>query len=234
MRILVTHVTRMAEGFCCVAGIEEGGHSHIRPVLGERLPTSLLATLGGPFDMGAVVELGRAAPIGRRPEFEDHLFWVEQSSRLGYVSPARLWALVLGGARTELDVIFGSQLEKDGSRASVPQGHGDASLGVYRPNGPVRLTGRMRDGRDNLRVLLPDEGLDLSLTDARFFAPGFLRPSDLRVAEARAALEAGSQVVLGVGLTRPYAPDPGLPPRHWLQVNALHMEPLVGWRLIRD
>ena len=40
--------------------------------------------------------------------------------------------------------------------------------------------------------------------------------------------------MLGVGLTRPFAPTAGEPPLHWLQVNNLHLEDDPAWRLVSD
>ncbi|MCZ7577863.1 MAG: hypothetical protein M5U18_12745 [Dehalococcoidia bacterium] len=41
-------------------------------------------------------------------------------------------------------------------------------------------------------------------------------------------------VILGVGLTRPFAPGDGQSERHWLQVNALHLASNPGLRLRAD
>lgn len=222
----------MATGFCCVAGLREPSHEHIRPVLGDRLPTSLLAPAGGPFDMGAIVEFARAAPIGRFPEVEDHLFRDGEATRLGYVSPGRLWSLLRETAQTSLEETFGPMLTRVGERAFVAKGLGQASLGCLRPDGPVDLVLAEREGHSRLRVDLRGERLDLSLTDARFYLPDDYAAIDLRrVRQVREALRAGEEVLLGVGLTRAFTPDPAEPERHWLQVNAIHMREFAGWRL---
>jgi hypothetical protein len=88
----------------------------------------------------------------------------------------------------------------------------------------VRDVGRAGSGEQrSLRVRLPAEGLDLSLTDPRFYTNEFQDPEMERVAPSRRALVEGSGVLLGVRLTRPFATAEGETERHWLQVNALHL-----------
>lgn len=232
MRILVTHVTRMARGYCCVAGITEREHAHVRPVMGQRLPASLLAP-GGPFDMGAIVELGKTHPAGARPpEVEDVLFVPERSQRLGYIAPARLWDILVTEAADSLHAIFGTELEHHHNRrASVPVLMGEASLGAYRPIASCTLAVRESGGTQGLRIQLASEGLDLSLTDARYYVDEFQAPDMERVRHAQHEIQRAVDVILGVGLTRPFARTEGEPARHWLQVNALHLESNPGLRL---
>ena len=222
----------MAAGFCCVAGLTEHDHRHVRPVTGGRLSTSLLAPEGGPFDMGAIVDLGEASPWGKPPEVEDHFFVPAEAERLGFVSADRLWEILASTAGTEFEALFGETLERRGHRATVAAGEGAASLATYRPAIAPLLTVEDRGDRPpSLRIRLDDEGFDLSLTDARYYRDGYSRPDLERVAAAQSALLAGAAVMLGVGLTRPFAPTAGEEPRHWLQVNALHLRPLTGLRL---
>jgi hypothetical protein len=230
MRILVTHVTRMARGFCCVAGLAEGDHRHVRPTLGRRLGTELLAP-EGQFDFGAIVDLGAVRPTPERPELEDHEFNAAAATRVGYVSAVRLWQILGQTALGTLAEIFGDELEHTGTRAFLPIGSGAASLGCYRPIGPVDLV--VRDGGDHtsVRVVLPAERLDLSLTDARYFRDEFTRPDEERVRQAQDAISAGAEVLLGVGVGRPFASAEGQLAVHWLQVNALHLADNPGLRL---
>lgn len=233
MRILVTHLTRMARGFCCVAGFSEGDHLHIRPVMGgRRLTTDLLAP-DGPFDMRAIVDLGRVHRAGHTPpEVEDHLFEPSRTKRLGYASPERLWDILESDASDSLYELFGPELERHGERASVAILSGRASLGTYRPMLGADLLVREVDGRTSLRVRLPGEGLDLSLTDARYFVNDFQDPHLERALEAKRYLASGGHVILGVGLTRPFASSEDQAERHWLQVNAIHLEQTPGLRLV--
>lgn len=184
--------------------------------------------------MGALVEIGSAAPIGRSPELEDHLFRETDVVRQGFVSPTRLWEVLQETSGDTIDAIFGPELLRSGERAFVPKGRGHASLGCLRPRGPVRLVAAEREGALRLRVLLSDEALNLGLTDARFYKPSdYAQIDPSRFEAARLALETDADVLVGVGLTRPFTPDPGEPERHWLQVNALHIRPHIGWRLAR-
>jgi hypothetical protein len=232
VRILVTHVTRMAEGYCCVAGMREGDHAYVRPVLAGRLPTSLLAPSGGPFDLGAVVDLGPVEYRGAPPELEDYAFVPEQVRALGHVSAQRMWELLGSTASDDLGEIFGPGLQRSGTRAFVPLGEGNRSLGDWRPRRTVELAlAPGASGSPTIRVRLPDERLDLSLTDARYYRERYTQPNRTFVRRAQAALLRGEQVILGVGLTRPFSPEDGSPQRHWLQVNALHLESNVGLRL---
>lgn len=232
MRILITHLTRMARGFCCVAGVAEGHHGHIRPVIGQRLTTDLLAP-AGPFDFGAIVDLGKVHPAGHTPpETEDHLFQQDRCARHGYVSASRLWEILAESARDSLFEIFGAELERHpAGRASLPLLAGAASLGVYRPIAGAELVRGTTGGSAALRVRLPAEGMDLSLTDARYYTNDFQEPHEDRLREAQRCLEPGEGVLLGVGLTRPFASSEEQVQRHWLQVNAIHLQGHPGLRL---
>jgi len=70
MRLLVNHLTRMAAGYFCVAGLDVANGKHVRPVLLGRLPQSLLRVHGGAFDMADVVDLGQVQPRPQRPELQ--------------------------------------------------------------------------------------------------------------------------------------------------------------------
>jgi hypothetical protein len=232
MRILITHLTRMAPGYCCVAGITEREHEHVRPVLGgRRLGTALLAP-AGPFDFGAIVELGRTHAAGQTPpEVEDRLFDPRRVERLGYVGADRLWKLLESSAGDSVYELFGPDLEHHGERASVAVLHGSASLGLYRPIAGCQLLERESGDRKSLRVRLPAEGMDLSLTDARYYTNGYQEPARERVVAAQHALTETDGVLLGLGLTRPFASDESLAERHWLQVTALHVRSDPALRL---
>lgn len=170
MQILLTHVTRMALGFCCVAGLTEREHLHVRPVTGQRLQTGLLAPLG-PFDMGAVVDLGRTHGAGDRPpEVEDVLFVPRRARRTGYVAPSRLWSILEETAAESLYAIFGSDLEHHQNRRYVPRDACPAKSGTdARPIASCTLVVREAGASVGLRIHLASEGLDLSLTDARYY-----------------------------------------------------------------
>lgn len=94
-----------------------------------------------------------------------------------------------------------------------------------------RLAVRDDSGHKSLRVRLPGEALDLSLTDARFFEDEFRQPRMDRVQAVQESLDEGEEVLLGVGLTRPFRSSEEQSERHWLQVNAIHVRGLAAMRL---
>ena len=183
--------------------------------------------------MGAIVDLGNVHdPRERPPEVEDRLFDPARANRVGYVGGGRLWEVLQAGAAATLLEIFGPDLERHHSEsASVPVLGGIASLGVYRPIAGCDLVLRADGTSSTLRIRLPSEGLDLSLTDARYFENEFRQPNLARVRAAQTAIESGAEVLLGVGLTRPYAVADDTEKRHWLQVNALHLSTNPGLKL---
>jgi len=167
-----------------------------------------------------------------RPKVEDALFVPERARLEGYVSPSRLWSILEETAADSLYDIFGPDLEHhQNRRASVPLLAGKASLGTYLPVASCTLAVRATGDSANLRVVLASEGLDLSLTDARYYEDEFRVPAMGRVRVAQNAIDDGTPVILGVGLTRPFAPAEGQRERHWLQVNALHLASDPGLRL---
>src|SRR4051812_41412165 len=115
MKILINHLTRMRAGYICVAGIDVESGRHVRPVLDHRnLGTGLLVRHGGPFDMAAVVELGRAGCVGHPPETEDHHFEPRYAARLKYLSAGEFWSWLQRVARPHLREIFGPALSVQG------------------------------------------------------------------------------------------------------------------------
>lgn len=233
MEILITHLTRMQPGFICVAGIEPATGRHVRPVLvGARLSTVQLARHGGPFDMGAVVDLGVTSPADQPPETEDQRFEVWHARRLRYATPAEIWQAVRRPAKTSLGEIFGPALRPQGRGCAVDVGQGIASLGCLLPAERPRLFVETYAAKQNLRMRVTDGTLggNLSVTDLRLFEDDHTTPRAAKVEEINRRIQSGVEVVLCVGLTRPFAPDGGTA-YHWLQVNNLHLADDPGWRL---
>ena len=110
MIITVTHLTRMAPGYICVAGVEHEQGMHVRPVMQGRLSVHLAASRGGPFNMGEVVDLGPTRYVGVAPEVEDHRFDWRDTRALGPADPDELWEWVLDRALGSLNSIFGAHL----------------------------------------------------------------------------------------------------------------------------
>lgn len=219
MRIVVTDVTRMAEGYCCVAGIDRDTGEHIRPVLGERLRRCLLAP-SGPFALGAIVDLGDVQDAGSAPMVEDRRFVPGAARRIRSLGPAAYWRMVSAGTPDRLRAIFGETLQQDGRTASVPANRGNASLGLFAPNEPPEL--RINDyGRVRMRLADSEMELDAAVSDLRFFGERNQPRPDI-VENLAGRIEQGG-CVLSVGLTRLYASTSSEPPRHWLQVNGVHL-----------
>jgi hypothetical protein len=169
MRILVNHLTRMQPGYFCAAGVDLETETHVRPVLRRgRLTTDLLSTNGGPFDIGAVLDLGPTANAGRAPELEDHRFDPAGTRRLFDDDADGFWHALERVARESLEEIFGPALELWDESGTVDVGEGYASLGCLKPEkqpwvyvdhrGTVRLV---------LDYLMPS--VDLSVTDLRLY-----------------------------------------------------------------
>ena len=152
MQIVVTHLTRKRAGYIGVAGVDLETHRFVRPTLwGRPLGLQDVVPNGGPFDVGAVVELGDVRPTPRRPALEDFEYEPGAVLEYGTLAAADYWALLRRLARPKLGGIFGAPLRHHRSRgAAVPEGAGIASLGVLAPRGRPRLY--VVDGRDGARI----------------------------------------------------------------------------------
>jgi hypothetical protein len=73
--------------------------------------------------------------------------------------------------------------------------------------------------------------LSLPVTDFRLFERDQQTPHEARVANLNERIGRGVEVVLAVGLTRPFQPNEGAPPRHWLQVNNVHLRDTPVWQV---
>jgi hypothetical protein len=169
VRIIVNHLTRMASGYICVAGINPVTGEHIRPTTYGRLTRRLLKIEGGLFDVAAIVDIGDAVPDGIAPEVEDHQFELSRARYLSTISPKNFWTLLDAVARPTLADIFGPDLELNGFTCSTERGKGLASLGCLKIRMRLRL---MRDNFGKLRMLLSDGLMSPSVpvTDIRLVA----------------------------------------------------------------
>jgi len=225
VRLVVTHLTRMKGGHVCVAGQDVRGGASVRPVLqGQRLPRSALSAEGGPYGIGGIVELSGARPCGRAPEVEDYAY--VHAQRVGSLDATRFWQALARVARPSLQAIFGPEMEPQGRTAALPLGKGAASLGVLAPRSRPVLT--FFD--DHPRLSFRDEmgPLDVALTDVRLVQADHAA-LDPRAVETLRKLLAAGECLLCVGVGRPWAREEGEPPRHWLQVNNVHVPGTVDW-----
>jgi hypothetical protein len=76
MQIVLNHVTRFTGTRICIAGVELAELKHVRPTTpsSDLITRELLSDEGGPVQIGALIEIGDAAPDPSAPETEDHLF----------------------------------------------------------------------------------------------------------------------------------------------------------------
>ena len=229
MLLLVTHLTRMQPGYFCVAGVDIETARHVRPVLAQRrLPTQLLHRNGGPFELGAVVDLGVTRPVGAAPELEDHLFDPRRASRKYVPNASDYWEFLGELSHPTLAAIFGDHLRQAGHSCTVDVGGGSASLGCLKPQSPPHLH---FDPSGRLRLSLTEgaHSLDLSVTDLRFYRPDHQTPRGDLIEHVARRIRDGEAALIGVGLTRPWQRGGDATPRHWLQVNNLHLEASPIW-----
>ncbi len=219
MRIVVNHLTRMKSPYVCVAGVDGQGRS-IRPVLDrQQLGRSLLATAGGPFSLGAVVDLGSPRPRPVGPEVEDVVFDPRRTTVAGRLDDAAFLGLLDDVAADSLPEVFGPDLVKLSQTAvAVPEGLGLASLGVLRSRG-IEIVLQDRSAEPDLRIHFTDLDfgtLEIKTTDLRLWEEDHTSPSMANIKEIAGMLE---NCFLAVGLSRPFEVSTYGGSRHWLQVN---------------
>ena len=217
MQVAINHLTRMKSPYVCVAGVDRNG-SHIRPVLeDEQLHRLLLQSEGGPFSLGAVVDLGPTTPRPDVPEVEDVVFVRGRAKRVRNLDAVAFRRVLEYVAKPSLGEIFDADWVHDTKTAlAVATGAGRASLGVLRPVGGVELTSRQYAGTQEIRFCFSDSDLgerSLKVTDIRLWEADQVTPS---VANIDAILSRLDGCYIAVGLTRGW---PREAPRHWLQVN---------------
>jgi hypothetical protein len=209
----------------CVAGIEPTTARHVRPVTGKANPLTrpLLGEEGGPFEIGARVELGELTPRPSPPEIEDQLFWPERARRVAALSDEEYLELVDSVCEDDLESIFGEELVRDGWTLTVPAGRGIASLGCVRvaPGDAELSIGR--EDKITLRLRAPEKPYFLKVTDVRCCQADHRTPRRDVIDDAQRRIRRGVPLRVMVGLTRPWSPD-GENERHWLQVNGLCLE----------
>lgn len=240
MRVTINHLTKMAPGFVCVAGIEQGTGKHIRPLTNRQLRLEHIESSGGVFGLGAIVDLGRVRVDAKPPEIEDRRCLEHRLSRSGTVGADAFRTLLQSAAQNRLQRIFGPELERIGESCALPKGAGIASLGVLRVPAVDDLIVEQREsvrGRYHTLRLLMSVGryaFRLPITDLRFARPGENGMSwDIDrdvVDDIRARLMRQSEILLSVGLSRPFQRSVADVPRHWVQVNNIHLDDDPLWR----
>jgi Dual OB-containing domain len=207
----------------CVAGINVDTFQHVRPTTPptDLITRRLLREEGGPFGVGAVVDLGPVRHQPAAPQTEDHQFQTHRARRVEDLNGDEFLAVLDAASSTSLEDGFGAELERVGWRYAVDVGKGSRSLVVLRARRRPVLEIDDRYGRLQLRFDDPDPRTYLSVTDARFFEPDHATIRRNTVADVARRLRAGVDVYLMLGLARPYQASKDDRERHWLQLNGL-------------
>lgn len=220
MEIAVTHLTRMQPGYICVAGLDVKTRAHVRPVLKGRLPSNLLTQGGGPFEIGALVDLGEVKHVASTPEVEDYLFDVSKAHRLKRLDSKEFWKILSSGTGKNLAGIFGKHLEAQAKGAAVEEAKGTASLGCLSVDDATLDVNPWQSIR--MGFSSGDFDVDLSVTDVRLVKPDFKTPNQKKIEIAQQKLAKEVSAIICVGLTRPWTKPGDDRRRHWLQVNNIH------------
>lgn len=231
MLLIIDHLTRMTAPFICVAGLAMNPSiGHVCPVLGfSNLDRPMLLREGGPFDMGAIVHLGDVDYDGSKPEVEDYLFYLGNARFIENLNAEEFWQALQGFAKPTLSQIFGPELVADSRHMTLKAGHGIASLGCLRLPAPPVLS---INERGRVRAELEDGShhLNLSVTDLRLYEEDQVTPRRGLLEHVIREMRGGSEVILSMGLTRPFQ-GPGRPTaEHWLQVNNVHLSTHPLWQ----
>jgi hypothetical protein len=220
----------MERGYICVAGVDVETGAHVRPVVDHRMSEALLRRHGGPFDIGALVDLGPVSCIGTAPALEDHSFRPREARWMKDISPGVFWRMLERVSRACLTEIFGDALARHRRTYAVPAGTGAATLGCLQP-ASVAID---HPPFGKVRVSIADasgaEPVSLSLTDLRFYDADHETPRWDLVQAARERIAAGVPVIVSVGLGRAYKALGDTEAHHWLQANNLHLQDDPVWQ----
>jgi hypothetical protein len=222
MKIVINHATRMEAPRVCVAGIDLLTLKHIRPTTSPRDPITrdLLREEGGPFGMGALVDIGAITPDPSPPETEDCLFNIDQAKVEKDLSGEDFLELLTEMRAADLRSAFGPDLERVRRMYAVESGNGGGSLAVLRAeNRPVLEINRYGE----LRLWYNDAepSAYLSVKDVRFFEDDHKTIKTRAVDDVNRRLRRGVDTFLMLGLTHPWSRPGETHERHWLQLNGL-------------
>jgi hypothetical protein len=152
------------------------------------------------------------------------------------MAPEEFWQLLTSVAKPKLRDVFGNDLQQQGRRSyGVEIGQGAVSLGCYRVTSPPQLcVQRLRPesrGRIRIEFHAGDYEFDLGVTDIRLYRDDHFTPDDDIVRRTNERLKDTANLILSVGLTRPFESSDQREPRHWLQVNNIHFADDPCWQL---
>lgn len=210
----------------CIAGIDTQTKRHLRPVTdsGQPLTRDLLAAAGGPFEIGALVELGDVEACPVHPETEDNRFQPSCAERVALLDGDDYLALLNEVGADDLDQAFGSALQRHEWKYAVDAGTGERSLGCLRARRRPDISLDDRFGKLQLRFNDPEKPAFLTIADLRLYEEDQKTPRLEVVADIRGRLQRGVPVWLMFGLARAFRAAGDSVDRHWLQVNGLCLE----------
>jgi hypothetical protein len=231
MKFVLSHLTTMDAGFVCLAGLDLDTGNHIRPVLkGARLRSVLVEGLGGKVNMAQEIDLGPITPDPNPPETEDHIFSPGKMKIIRTLPGPEFWEAMKSAAIPRLDEIFGCHLRNQKLSCVIDVGMGQHSLGCLTVENPPRIFINDR-GRLRARVRDGVYNVELSITDLRFYKIDQKTPRPEIIDNYNRRILMGADVILGVGLTRPWQKPDDTKPYHWLQLNAVHLSDNPAWQL---
>ena len=225
VKMVVTDLTRMYSGHICVAGIDLDTRNRVRPVSGL-LRARLLRTNGGPFDIRAILDLGKTRDIGKAPEIEDVGFSPKKCIDLGDMPPNEFFELCVASASDSLAPI-GPDLRQFKSSLATPELQGDCSLVLMKWPATPRI---FVNDQGRLRYTFSDS-VELSVTDVRLYQEDLETPDRQQVRILQERLKTSPDVVLAFGLGRPWKQPNDFMKRHYLQINGIHIKNEPGWQL---
>jgi hypothetical protein len=232
MKIVVNHLTRMQEGYMCVAGIDLDTGLHVRPVLDRQMRIDMLSVHGGVFDIARIIDLGETRFVGRVPEIEDRWFNAGSARHVGDMAGDQFWTLLEKVSQQRLGAIFGPDLECIGSTCALAEARGLRSLGCYwAPGGKLLLDEKYDRRRIRFSWHAGGHFFNAPVTDIRLYSADHITPCEDKVRCLSDRLQAQPQILVSVGLSRPYRKLAGDPPRHWLQINNFHLSDEPCWTL---
>ena len=225
MEIIINHLTKMRRGYICVAGVARDG-MHWRPVLEPhpdgrhtQLQRSLLRSNRGPFELGAVVDLGEVSEQPTPPHLEDVIFNPDKVTFLHHQQSESFIDSIAGVAKNSLHSIFGQEVQsKSKTAAFTLEGQGRASLGVLRLD-DADLTAELEYGKPVVRLEFEDPDLgvkNLKVNDLRLWEDNQRTPADGNIEQLQGQLDG---CLVAVGLTRAPTENRNIKGRHWLQIN---------------
>jgi hypothetical protein len=179
----------------------------------------MLREEGGPFGMGAVVELGDIIATPSPPEVEDHRFQMNKACHIEEMDDDDFLALLDEMSSPDLASAFGPALERVGDwKYATQRSCGDGSLAVIAADKrPVLAINRF----DELEIRFNDVKPQtyVRVNDIRFYEEDQKTIKAAVVEDVRKRLRRGVDAYLMFGLTRAYPRED--PKHHWLQLNGL-------------